>query len=73
MLGRVRWFNQRRGFGFITPEPESQGPDKVSDIFVHYSGIEGDGFKFLREGDKVTYDLEATARGLQAVRVRIEG
>jgi CspA family cold shock protein len=49
--GTVKWFNDQKGYGFIKQE---DGPD----IFVHYSGIIGDGFKSLKEGDQVTFDIE---------------
>lgn len=60
--GKVKWFNEKRGFGFIEQEDGS-------DIFVHYSAIEGAGFKTLREGQKVTFEVREGPKGLQAVNV----
>jgi cold shock protein len=60
--GEVKWFDPRKGFGFIV------GPDG-QDIFVHYSQIEGDGFRVLRDGSRVEYDAEHTERGWHATRV----
>ena len=64
--GVVKWFSNQKDYGFITPE--SAGPGK--DIFVHYSVIEGDGFKTLAEGDQVEFDLTNGAKGDQAANVR---
>lgn len=61
--GRVKWFNESKGFGFI--EPEEGGPD----VFVHYSAIQGGGFKTLAEGQAVTYEVEEGPKGLQAANV----
>jgi CspA family cold shock protein len=60
--GIVKWFDPRKGFGFIV------GPEE-QDIFVHYSQIEGDGFRVLKDGCKVDYDAEKTERGWHATRV----
>jgi CspA family cold shock protein len=60
--GEVKWFNQSKGYGFITQE-------NGDDIFVHYSGIEGEGFKVLAEGQQVEFEIETTAKGPQAVHV----
>ena len=62
--GTVKWFNTSKGFGFIT------APDG-SDIFVHYSDIQSSGFKNLAEGQKVTYVLNQTAKGLRASEVTV--
>jgi CspA family cold shock protein len=55
--GRVKWFNDSKGFGFITPE------DGQNDCFVHHSAIQGSGFKSLAEGDRVEYDVVAGKKG----------
>jgi cold shock protein len=60
--GTVKWFNEQKGFGFIEQE---EGPD----VFVHFSGIEGDGFKTLNEGDKVTFNVEQGDKGPMATGV----
>jgi len=61
--GKVKWFNKDKGIGFIEREGES-------DVFVHYSAIEGDGFKTLEENESVEFDMIETAKGMQAVRVK---
>lgn len=63
MGGRVKWFNNAKGYGFI----ESEG---LEDIFVHYSAISKDGYKTLREGGYVDFKLVETQKGLQAIDVR---
>lgn len=60
--GTVKWFNESKGFGFITCEDGS-------DVFVHYSSIAGNGFKTLAEGDSVSFDTEKGPKGLKAVNV----
>ena len=62
MQGTVKWFDAKKGYGFI------EGEDG-QDVFVHFSAIEGDGFKTLDEGQSVTFDVEESDRGPQAVNV----
>ncbi|HTG33982.1 MAG TPA: cold-shock protein [Thermoanaerobaculia bacterium] len=61
--GRVKWFNDSKGFGFITPE------DGQKDCFVHHSAIQGSGFKSLAEGDRVEYDIVEGNKGPAANNV----
>lgn len=61
--GRVKWFNSEKGFGFI----EREGGE---DVFVHFSSIQGEGYKSLEEGQDVTFDIENGQRGPQATNVR---
>jgi CspA family cold shock protein len=61
--GTVKWFNESKGFGFITPD------DGSKDVFVHFSSIEGTGFKTLAEGQAVSFDVEDGPKGPQATRV----
>lgn len=67
--GVVKWFSDQKGYGFITPDGEN-----VKDVFVHFSGIDSGGFKTLREGQKVEFEVQEGPKGLQATDVRpIEG
>ena len=63
--GTVKWFSDEKGYGFISPD------DGGEDLFVHYTGIAGDGFKTLEEGEKVTYEATQGRKGMQAVNVNI--
>ena len=60
--GVVKWFNESKGFGFITQEDGT-------DVFVHFSAIQGDGFKSLAEGEKVSFEVTEGEKGLQAANV----
>jgi CspA family cold shock protein len=62
--GTVKWFNNDKGYGFIAQE---NGPD----VFVHHSGIIAAGFKSLKEGDKVTFDIQQGPKGPSAVNVKV--
>ena len=64
--GSVKWFNDAKGFGFIT---QTDGPD----VFVHHSAIVADGFRSLTEGERVEFDVMQGPKGLQAVNVRRVG
>lgn len=60
--GKIKWFNDSKGFGFI----EQEGGE---DVFVHFSAIEGEGFKTLAEGESVSFDIQEGPKGLQAANV----
>ena len=60
--GHVKWFNEKKGYGFISR-------DDGSDVFVHFSAIKRDGFKSLNEGDEVEFEVSQGAKGLQATNV----
>ena len=62
--GIVKWFNEKKGYGFIE---QDEGPD----VFVHHTGINASGFKSLKEGDKVTFDVEPGPKGHRAVNVTV--
>ncbi len=64
LTGSVKWFDPKKGYGFIVGEEDK-------DIFVHYSCIEAEGFRTLRDGDEVEYELRESDKGLQASSVRV--
>ena len=61
-IGTVKWFDEKKGYGFIED-------DDGGDVFVHYSGITGSGYKSLSDGDRVTFDVQQDSRGPQAHNV----
>lgn len=62
--GKVKWFNDQKGFGFISAEVTNK------DVFVHHTVIEGDGYKTLTDGETVEYECEESAKGLKATKVK---
>ena len=64
--GTVKWFNESKGFGFIAPS------DGSKDVFVHFSAIQGDGFRTLAEGQTVNYEVENGPKGPQATQVTVQ-
>lgn len=64
--GTVKWFNNQKGYGFIAPDNGGK------DVFVHYSAIQGDGYKSLKEGDPVQFEVISGAKGDQAANVLLK-
>ncbi len=64
--GRVKWFNDKKGFGFIEVKGEK-------DVFVHHSGIQAEGFKTLKEGDEVEFEISQDPKGPRATNVKVVG
>ena len=62
--GKVKWFNDEKGYGFITPDEGDR------DLFVHHTGVNGTGFKTLQENEVVEYDFETGPKGMKATKVR---
>ncbi len=62
--GTVKWFSEEKGYGFIAPDEEGE------DLFVHYTGIEGEGYRSLEEGERISYEPTRGRKGEQAVDVR---
>jgi CspA family cold shock protein len=65
-IGTVKWFSRVKGYGFIAPD------DGEKEIFVHFSGIQGEGYRNLQQGQRVSYVVEQTPKGPQAVEVKAE-
>jgi len=65
LTGRVKWFNSQKGFGFIVPDNGGK------DLFVHYSSIKSDGYKSLKDNQKVEFEIEASDKGDKAVNVTL--
>ncbi|KPL04259.1 MAG: cold-shock protein [candidate division Zixibacteria bacterium SM23_73_2] len=63
MQGKIKWFDEAKGYGFIIPD------DGSKEVFVHFSAITGDGFKTLKEGDEVTFEITQGQKGPQAINV----
>ena len=63
--GKVKWFSSEKGYGFIEQD------DGGNDVFVHFSSIQGDGYRNLNEGDEVTFEVEQGQKGLQATQVTV--
>ncbi len=65
LTGRVKWFNSQKGFGFIVPDNGGK------DLFVHYTSIVSDGYKSLKEEQRVSFEIEATDKGEKAIKVSV--
>ncbi len=64
VIGTVKWFNNAKGYGFVTPENSEQ------DVFIHFSAIDMDGYKTLKEGQKVEFEINEGPKGLHAARLQ---
>ena len=71
ITGKVKWFNESKGYGFITVEDDGNGQSQ--DCFVHYSSIEGEGYRTLTEGESVTFQMVQGQKGPAAEKVRRHG
>ena len=69
--GEVKWFNDGRGFGFIFPVLEGDEVDKDTEYFVHYTSIVAEGFKTLQPGQRVSFEISETPKGVQATNVEV--
>jgi CspA family cold shock protein len=67
VTGKVKWFNSKKGFGFIVPD------DGGNDLFVHFTAIQSNGYKTLQEGQKVEFEIMQTNKGDKAVNVKVIG
>lgn len=72
-LGKVKWFNNQKGFGFISTKAEGDAEDDFTgpEVFVHYSGLRMEGFKSLEENQKVKFEIVEGAKGPQATEVEV--
>lgn len=65
MQGKIKWFSNQKGYGFVTPDGEEK------DLFVHYSAIQADGYKSLQQGDTISFDIVTGPKGQQAGNVKV--
>ncbi len=73
MTGTVKWFDAKKGYGFIEVDEERGGSGKKRDVFVHYTAVQMDGFRDLRENQRVEFDIVAGEKGDQAENVVVIG
>jgi len=69
MSGIVKWFSDKKGYGFITPDGQGE---TAKDIFVHYSDIEGSGYRTLHDGDRVEFTMAQSDRGPKATAIKVQ-